>query len=254
MGKRGAKPVDMRKLNVWEFEWYKALHLPRDGTQLRPDPVFVRVNRREAEAQLEWWKKVTPREIMGDLRLGSEPGRHQPLSRADVEYAELQRQSEIAQLQRQLKPAQTQALAERRKNWEALVQARTLATLEEACGRWKGLGDVRALGFACFADHVLTNAQEFFRMKRNRRFPRSSYADESRLEYLARGMAGVMMEVSPMTAIERLRNIKHTAGAPLWDETEKCCGCWRCQLQRSHALYKRLERFQLDPAKSGKHE
>ena len=58
MGKRGPKPVDMRKLNVWEFEWYKALHLPRDGTQLRPDPVFVRVNRREAEAQLEWWKKV----------------------------------------------------------------------------------------------------------------------------------------------------------------------------------------------------
>ena len=53
MGKRGPKPVDMRKLNVWEFEWYKALHLPRDGTQLRPDPVFVRVNRREAEARFD---------------------------------------------------------------------------------------------------------------------------------------------------------------------------------------------------------
>ena len=91
-------------------------------------------------------------------------------------------------------------------------------------------------------------------MKRNRRFPRSSYADESRLEYLARGMAGVMMEVSPMTAMERLRNMKHTVGAPMWNETEKWCGCWRCRLQRSHALYKHYERFQLDPAKSGKNE
>ena len=245
MARRGRKPVDMPTLNVWEFEWYKAFHLLRDGVQLRSDPVFVRVNRREAEAQLAWWKKTSPQEIMGDLRLGSKPGRHNPLTRIDLEYAELQRQSEIANLERQLKSAKIHALAERRKIWDALIRAHTVSALEQACGDWKRLADVRARGFACFGDHVLTNPTEFLRMKRDQRFPRSSYADESRLEYLARGMAGVMLGVSPITSIERLRNMKHTAGGPLWDGAEKKCRCWRCSLQHWRVLHQTLERIQL---------
>lgn len=246
MARRGRKPLDMPTLNVWEFEWYKAFHLLRDGVQLRTDPVFVRVNRRDAEARLGWWKKTSPEEIMGDLRLDSKPGKQNPLTRTDLEYAELQRQSEIANLERQLKPARIQALAERRKIWDELIRARTVSALEQACGDWKRLVDVRAQGFTCFADHVLTNATEFLRMKRDRRFPRSAYADESRLEYLARGMAGLMVGASPITSIERLRNMKHTAGGPLWNKTEKQCGCWRCNLQRWRNLHRALEKVQLE--------
>src|SRR5688572_13657453 len=37
MGRRGPKPVHIGNLHAWEFEWYKALHLLREGTQL-PEP------------------------------------------------------------------------------------------------------------------------------------------------------------------------------------------------------------------------
>lgn len=34
MGKRGPKPVDFGSLNFWEFEFYKAFHVLRDGSSL----------------------------------------------------------------------------------------------------------------------------------------------------------------------------------------------------------------------------
>jgi hypothetical protein len=88
-----------------------------------------------------------------------------------------------------------------------------------------------------FPEHVVQNVAQFLSMKRNKRFPRSTYADAARVDYLSRGMAGVLVGVSPMTAIERLRNMKHAAGGPLWvsrqgncvlPENEQHCGCWRC--------------------------
>ncbi|HMK31130.1 MAG TPA: hypothetical protein VK473_15715 [Terriglobales bacterium] len=50
------------------------------------------------------------------------------------------------------------------------------------------------------------------------------------MDYLARGMSGVMVGVSPMTAIERLRNMKHGPNGPMWSEIDKKCSCWRCSL------------------------
>jgi hypothetical protein len=84
-----------------------------------------------------------------------------------------------------------------------------------------------------FPDHVVANAGQFLSMKQNKRFPTSAYGDNVRVEYLARGMAGVMVGISPMTAIERLRNMNHGAGGPLWDENEQHCRCWRCCLRGS---------------------
>jgi hypothetical protein len=260
--RRGRKPVDLRLMTVWEFEWYKAFHLLRDGTQLPPDPTFVIVNEREARAQLRWWKKASLKEILGEMQPGTPPPFDElptnERARAKVRwemrewtalknFAELERESEIAALERWLKPKETPALAERRKIWETLVQGRTYAVIEQACEEWKHLADVRRQGVSCFADHVLANAEEFLRMKhgrRGRRFPRSASADDSRLEYLARGMAGVMVGVSPMTAIERLRNMKHETGGPLWDEAEKRCRCWRHDLEASHRYWETLKRIQ----------
>ena len=73
-------------------------------------------------------------------------------------------------------------------------------------------------------------------MKRNKRFPRSNYGNDARIDYLARGMAGILVGVSPMTAIERLRNLKHAPGGPLWNTDERRCDCWRCHLKRSNEL------------------
>src|SRR5712692_9426757 len=234
MRQRGRPAVNVRLLNVWEFEWFKAFHLLRDGTQLQPDPTVVIVNEREAKAQLQGWKKAKVWWTMKEWRWLKE-------------FAELERKSEIAALERWLKPKGNPALAERRKIWDTLVQGHTYAAIEQACEEWKQLADVRRQGFSCFADHVLANAEEFLRMKdrrHGRRFPRSASADQSRLEYLARGMAGVMVGVSPMTAIARLRNMNHKAGGPLWDETEKRCRCWRCELEAWHRYWETLKRIQ----------
>jgi hypothetical protein len=79
-------------------------------------------------------------------------------------------------------------------------------------------------------------------MKKNARFPKSNYSDDARVDYLARGMAGVMCGKSPMTGIEKLRNMKHDKNGPLWTrregnrelpEIEQHCDCWRCNIQTS---------------------
>lgn len=97
----------------------------------------------------------------------------------------------------------------------------------------------------CYPSHILAKEEQFFRMKRNKRFPRSDYADNSRLEYLASGMAGAMVSLSPMTAIERLRNMRHGAGGPFWKEREEWtngkfveahCTCWWCTLEQRTKL------------------
>jgi hypothetical protein len=69
-------------------------------------------------------------------------------------------------------------------------------------------------------------------MRRNKRFPTADYADDARMEYLARGMAGAILGVSPMTAIERLRNLKHGPEGLLQSEIEPDCDCWRCRVHR----------------------
>jgi hypothetical protein len=89
------------------------------------------------------------------------------------------------------------------------------------------------------------NAAAFLSMKENARFPKSTYSDDARVDYLARGMAGVMCGKSPMTGIEKLRNMKHDKKGALWleregnrqlPEVEQRCGCWRCNIQRSSSL------------------
>jgi len=89
-----------------------------------------------------------------------------------------------------------------------------------------------------FPGHVLENAAQFLSMKCNKRFPRSKYSHDARIDYFARGMAGVLAGRSAMTGIERLRNMKHGPGGPLWvtreanyllPEGQQYCGCWRCR-------------------------
>jgi hypothetical protein len=257
MGERGPKPVDLGLLNLWEFEWYKAFHVLRDGGALpgsravRAPPLTISPNRiRSWVDQMKGMDEdeylrindLTCERISGERRAGQDN-----LDEVDASvkrnWAAGQKQNEIAELERYLNPSKIPLDAERRELWKALWRAKTISALKKICNQWASLRDVRAQGLVTFPNHVLANAGEFLRMKQERRFPKSDSpaVDEARLEYLSRGMAGIMADVSPMTGIERLRNMKHTQGGPLWKKApdgREYCNCWRCGLDRSRPAYK----------------
>jgi hypothetical protein len=241
LSKAGRKPVEIGFLNSWEYEWNKAFHLLRDGVQVPSprwvDPDLAGLTPQKIDAGVRLLKQAKPQEVVAiwEQRQGK---RLKPIE-TYLHFAENFIAERIATLE-QLKPRKIHARAERQSIWDALVRARTGEAVRQACEQWEHLADVRAAGMAIYPAHVISNADAYLELKRNPRFPRSSYADDSRLEYLARGMAGVMVGVSPLTAIERLRNMKHTTGGPLWNDSEKVCGCWRCETVRSKEAMKAL--------------
>lgn len=238
----------MGRLLEWEFAFYKALHVLRDGVPL---PVkrhpFLGFSAGELHKTLAALEQMSPAHYwLATKSFAAELGEHvnlaRPPSTIDLLWAEEARDEEIHRVRAALIPANLKAEQRRRDVWNQLLKAKSKSDLVTACRSWAQLPDTRANGMERFAAHVSENAQQFLFMKRNKRFPSSNYADDSRLEYLARGMAGLMVGLSPMTAIERLRNMNHTPGGPMWRErwgghelpaTEQHCDCWRCSIDRS---------------------
>jgi hypothetical protein len=257
MGERGPKPPDYGLLNVWEFEFYKAFHLLRDGFALPVGqrPPVSGLSHSEATRFLATLKRMSAWDYyLATRKLTLEfdqcTNLEKPPTSVDLEWADSQRNEEIIWLERLLKPTQPRAAATGKKIWRDLLRAATYADVRKACGRWSRLPAIRGAGLTPFPDHVRTNAAQFLAMKRNKRFPKSTYGDYSRIEYLARGMAGIMVSRSPMTGIERLRNMKHSRGGPFWTEREgnqllprdrQRCGCWRCNMKRGNELTKNLQ-------------
>jgi hypothetical protein len=131
--------------------------------------------------------------------------------------------------------------------WEALWQADTGSEVLQACGRWNKLP--RRYRDELISGVVSKHCDVFVKMKDDVRFPRSKWADDARISYLAKGTAGLLMGISPLTAIERLRKITHKRGHPLFlkpqtpdllrelhrgqrEEGKAMCMCWRCALKR----------------------
>ncbi len=249
MGKRGPKPTDFGSLNFWEFEFYKAFHMLRDGISLPARHVppsglstdqtamFIRLLSKMTNAEYYQTTRRVAQEFGENVNLKKPP------TNTDIWWAERQRKEELYWLKKDLNPLRIEAQNARGKIWNDLVQANNYASLRKACGRWARLPDVRGAGLVCFPGHIIAKAAAFLSMKQNQRFPRSKYGDGSRLDYLARGMAGAIIEISPMTAIERLRNMKHTPDGPLWvthnqdytlPATEQYCGCWRCRIEKTN--------------------
>jgi hypothetical protein len=243
MGKRGPKPVDVGLLNVWDFEFYKAFHQLRDGIALPvrnfPPPsgfsaseLRTILTRLKSMSAAEYWR--VQQQMASEF--GGRVDFEQVPTRVDIEFADRDLKEEIYGLERTLTPRKIHAQGQRREIWDNLIRANTYAALRKACEQWGKLSDVRASGLIPFPEHIHVNARHFLAMKRNKRFPRSNYGDDARIDYLARGMAGVLVGVSPMTAIERSRNLKHAPGGPLWNESERRCGCWRCHLRKSSEI------------------
>jgi hypothetical protein len=239
MGKRGPKRADYGLLSVWEFEFYKAFHLLRDGYALpaRQRPPVSGLTRSEASTFLAILKGLSAEDYyLATRKLAVECGQRFNL--------------EIVWLEGLLKPRRPKTAIAGMKIWRDLVRANTYADVRRACGRWSRLPTVLAAGLTPFPDHVRSNAAPFIAMKRNKRFPKSDYGDDSRIEFLARGMAGIMVGASPLTGVERLRNLKHAPGGPFWIEREgdqplprarQHCGCWRCGINRGNELSKALQ-------------
>jgi|ERR1700733_660735 len=248
MGVRGPKPVEIGLLTTWEFEFYKAFRSLRDGISLPPKSSPQKgLTRQEMRLFIGQLKQMSPEHYwLTTQRLTTEMGHPANLSRPptsmDRWWAERQKGDEIHSLRMELNPPGIEALDRRRKIWVDLLKADTYATIRKACGRWAQLSDVRRSGTTPFPRHIVRNAATFLSMKRNSRFPRSTYSDDARVDYLARGMAGVLCGVSPMTGIERLRNLKHDRSGALWivregnltlPEKAQYCGCWRCKIEGS---------------------
>jgi len=175
MGKRGPKPVNLGLLTIWEFEFYKAFHLLRDGTQLpHSTPKLPHgLSRTEMQTFIRRLKQMSAQEYwLTDRRLLVEAGQKanlaKPPTRFDLEWAEAQRAGEIRGLERMLAPFKIEAEVARRKIWNQLVNASTYAELRKACGRWAQLPDVRRTGLTPFPSHVIENAAHFLAMKKNR--------------------------------------------------------------------------------------
>jgi len=257
MGKRGPKPVEYGLLNVWEFEFYKAFHLLRDGYALpsRQRPPVSGLTFPEANTFLAALKRLSPEDYyLATRKLAVECGQgfdlDKPPMGVDIEWAESQRREEIVWLEQLIRPKFPKAKIAGMKIWKDLVRADSYADVRKACGRWSRLPTVLAAGLTPFPDHVRSNAAQFIAMKRNERFPKSDYGDDSRIEFLARGMAGILVGVSPMTGVERLRNMKHEPGGPFWVEREgnnalprsrQYCRCWRCGINQGNELSKTMK-------------
>lgn len=245
MGKRGPKPVDLRLLNIWDFEFYKAFHHLRDGISLPvhnlpPPSGFSRAELRTVLARL---KSMSPAEYWRvqqqmTLEFGETVDLEHVPTHDEIDFADMDLKEEIYWLERSLIPQKIHAQIQRREIWDDLVRAKSQAAVRKACEQWSQLSDVRVSGLIPYPEHVRANASQFLSMKRNKRFPYSNYGDDSRIEYLARGMAGVLVGVSPMTAIERLRNLNHAPSGSLWNTDERRCGCWRCHIKSSNELSK----------------
>jgi hypothetical protein len=261
MAKRGRKPVNLVELTMWEFEFFKAFHYLRDGREVPGPqwarPELARLTPQERDELSVEIQKTTLKEF---VRLIADPKDRKFFEGLDRCMQELHfRQWKELALQElnALKPHLIRQRQTRREIWNALVRARTLPALKDVCRKWEQLETrstlPRFVQMGAGAqwteprfparDYILENAKQFFAMKRGSRFPKSAYADDSRIDYLARGMAGVLMNISPQTAIERLRNMKHAPGGPLWKKEPgglEYCGCWRCGIARSRKFYEQL--------------
>jgi hypothetical protein len=249
MGKRGPKPVDLRSLNLWDGEFHKAFRSLQAGMNAQPFPRSG-FTKQELRSYLGQLKRMTPEHYwLTARRLAVKRGVQQniarPPLREDLEWAKQEMNDEIRWIERELNPPKPETQVRRRKVWDDLIKASSYAALRKVCGRWSRLPDVWRSGMTSFSSYVAQNAAGFLSMKRNKRFPRSAYGDNARIDYLARGMAGVLVGRSPQTGVERLRNMRHEPGGPLWvtrqgnyalPKNEHYCGCWRCTQKKWNDL------------------
>jgi hypothetical protein len=143
------------------------------------------------------------------------------------DQAEKMRADEISVLEQWTDPTAIQQRRRRFEIWEAVCNARTRTAAENACRLWAAFDPE-----STFPALLLSMIPQWLAVTRDRRFPKSRTANDTRLAYLSAGMAGACMGISPLTAFHRIRTIKHETGGPLWNDNANRCECWRCDRDR----------------------
>ncbi len=239
MAKRGRKPINFQQLDLWDAEWYLAFYRLCEGGELplRTNQWWTRRQFNSGISErLAMVKKMTLEEYWAYFLLGErrEPEWRVPPLSQNRQQAQKLRADDMADLTRLVDPTAIQHRQKGVEIWQALWQALSLPAVEKACRRWIAYGPD-----AAFPTHLLAHKKPFLVMKRDPRFPRSEFADDARLTYLAAGMAGILTGISPQTAIHRLRTMQHATGGPLWNDHEyvQRCQCWRCDRERDVKVF-----------------
>src|SRR5436309_1500633 len=133
MGKRGPKPVEISLLNLWEFEFHKALGSLLGGSGNEGTPPS-RLRKQELKSFISRLKQMTPEHYwLTTRRLSRKMGNRVNLARRPIDldrwWAERERDDEILWMQRELNPPKPLAKTRRRKIWFDLVKADTYAAL-----------------------------------------------------------------------------------------------------------------------------
>jgi hypothetical protein len=246
MAKRGRKPIDYRHLNQLDRECFKGFHslckgsdLPATKIELLSLSGYIQSTAKllvtlRAMTVSEFWINY---EFDGD----NAP----PLPKKEVKHVAERQARTIAGFEDEVKelkarvaaalkqvtePEAIRGQAATYRVWQSLWQAKTATGVVRACERWDNLPSPYADRFV--SAFVVRYTDQFLSMKRDARFPKSAGADDARITYLSAGLAGLIVGISPLTAIERLRKLSHSAGSPLWKEESEVCLCWRCAWRR----------------------
>jgi hypothetical protein len=131
--------------------------------------------------------------------------------------------------------------------WLALVQAfeaQDSARVREACRqskrwlnpKWGGGSIVTSRGTRWMGRPYVSllgeKAEQFVRASQDAYYPRRDSRDSKRPAFFARAMAGISCNISPVTAVHRLRKLKHG----------RKCPCVHCKADHWNRYYKLLYR------------
>lgn len=207
--RRGPEPTSLAELFLWEGLWYSSF-------------LWLRGAEPSAEEVLLSGQAVSElRDELASLRksLGEEDW---PGARA----------SSIARVEKQIKLAQghkdLESLAEP-DVWNALVEARTADDVRRACRKSKRWLNPEWAG-RVYVQRLSEKAEQFVRAKNDPYYPRSARrsSDMKRVTFFARVMAGVTLGISPSTAVDKLRKVKHGEG----------CVCVHCDRELADRMLK----------------
>jgi hypothetical protein len=187
MSKRGPVPTPLSKLLFWEHLWY-GVFLGLRGSDPSPEEAL---SRGSTARQL--------REELASLKASLGEGLS---ALKDWQIAQTAHQIEVElafKHERELNEPEV---------WTALVQAKSADKVREACRQSKRWLNPAWRGRA-FVQILAEKAQQFVRAKKDPYYPRRDSGDAKRVVFFARALAGIECGISPSTAVDRLRKMRH---------------------------------------------
>lgn len=208
MGRRGSTPTALNELLFWEAQWYQVFRQLRG---LMPS-AEIALGRRRYRGLLEEELQELQKQMKSEVPGYSGGLTEIPKDHKDVD-ALIFREGRIQEIKNELK---------RRPNlsepavWRALVAAGNGKEVLAACQKskrwlnpeWPGRSFVRTLW---------ENAGPFAKAKSYVYYPRRESGDQKRVAFFARAMAGIACDISPVTAIDKFRKMKHGPKCPCAD-------------------------------------